>query len=233
MNSWKKVSAWIFIVGMTLGFRVTPFRWDISDSDPTIWIKVCAENSATIEENDMKADDVLFGRSNLTFTQVLQSVIDDYNNAPTSFLRLALYPADPNNPGAPATGDSAFTVARASNRTIEICFGSTDVAAGLSGGYAMPKYEGRQIISCEIKAKPEHAKKVLFLTHLLSHEIGHCFSLMHPQEGTRAVMSYFGDKKTRLQRDDLAGLTFQYPSDASYAKETATLGLSGCAPRNQ
>lgn len=232
MNRWTKISIWIFILYTTLGFHLTQYRWDISASDPTVWVKVCAENSATIEENDIPEGDVLAGRTNLTFTQVLQSVIDDYNNVPTSYLRLAMYPTDPNNPGAPLAGDSTFTIAKAASRTIEICFGSTDASAGLSGGYAMPEYQGRQIVSCQIKAKPEHAKKALFLTHLVVHELGHCFGLMHAQEGTRAVMSYFGDKKIRLQSDDAAGLTYEYPNDESYAKETPTLGLTGCAPRD-
>lgn len=232
MNLWIKILVWTFIVYTTLGFRLTQYRWDISASDPTVWIKVCADNAATIEENDIPEGDVLSGITNLTFSEVLQSVIDDYNSVPTSFLRLALYPADPNNPGAPLAGDSTFTIEKAATRTIEICFGSTDASAGLSGGYAMPEYQGRQFISCKIKAKPEHSKKALFLTHLVVHELGHCFGLMHAQEGTRAVMSYFGDKKFRLQNDDVAGLTYEYPIDASYAKETSTLGLSGCAPRN-
>lgn len=233
MSRLKKITIWTFIVYFTLGFRVTPYRWDISLNDPTIWIKLCPENSATVEENDIAESDVLRGVANLSFNQVLQSVIDDYNNVPTSFLRLALYPADPNNPGAPIAGDSTFTIARAATRTIEICFGSTDVSAGLSGGYAMPKYQGRQIISCQIKAKPEHAKKASFLTHLIAHELGHCFSLMHTQESTHSAMSYFGAKRMRLQHDDAAGLTYQYPVDDSYAKETPTMGLSGCEPRNQ
>lgn len=232
MSQWKKILVWILIIYFTLGFRITPYRWDISPSDPTIWIKLCDENSATIEENDITGDDVLAGIANLSFNQVLQTVIDDYNNVATSYLRLALYPADPNNPGSPLDGDSVFTVAKAETRTIEICFGSTDISAGLSGGYAMPKYQGRQLISCQIKSKPEHAKKALFLTHLLTHELGHCFSLMHPQEGTHSAMSYFGEKKLRLQHDDAAGLTYEYPNDESYSKESATLGVSGCEPRN-
>lgn len=233
MSRFKKIAIWTFIVSMTLGFRLSPYRWDISSSDPTIWIRVCSANSATIDENDIPEGDILTGVSNLTFTQVLQSVIDDYNNLPTTYLRLALYPADPNNPGTPASGDSTFTTDKAATRTIDICFGSTDPAAGVSGGYAMPKTQGQQYIGCEIEAKPEHAKKAFFLTHLLVHELGHCFGLMHSQEGTHAVMSYFGPKKIRLQNDDAAGLTHEYPGDSSYAKENATLGLTGCSPRDQ
>lgn len=161
-----------------------------------------------------------------------RSVIDDYNNIPTSYLRLAVYPTDPNNPGAPASGDSTFSIAKAEKRTIEICFGDTDASTGVSSGYAMPQSEGNQFVFCQIKAKSDYTKKAFFLTHLLTHELGHCFGLMHPQEATNSVMSYFGETKLRLQNDDYAGITYAYPDDSSYADESATLGLIGCSPRN-
>lgn len=189
--------------------------------------------SVTIENNDITDTDVLRGISGLTFDQVLQSVIDDYNNIPTSYLRLARYPADPNNPGTPAAGDSIFTIEKASKRTIEICFGETNAAAGISGGYAKAKYEGQYIVGCGIQAKAEHTKNARFLTHLVVHELGHCFGLEHPQESTNSVMSYFnnGEVFIRLQNDDYAGLTNRYPNEESYAKEEPTYGLSGCSPK--
>jgi hypothetical protein len=233
MSRLRNISIWTSIVALlVVSFRLAPYRWDISAGDPTIWIKLCPENAATVEENDIPSGDVLAGVANLNFTQVLQTVIDDYNNVSTSYLRLATYPSDPNFPGAPLPGDSTFTTAKAATRTIEICFGSTDASAGLSGGYAQPILEGRQITACTIKAKPEHAQKASFLTHLLVHELGHCFGLMHAQEGTHAVMSYFGDKKIRLQSDDASGITYAYPGDSNYAKEVPTFGLTGCEPRN-
>jgi hypothetical protein len=124
-------------------------------------------------------------------------------------------------------------VAAAENRTIEICFDGTNAAAGVSGGHAQAKYENGDIIGCEIKARSEHTKKARFLTHLLTHELGHCFGLMHPQESTNSVMSYFnnGDVFMRLQNDDFAGITFRYPEDESYAKEESTFGLKGCTPK--
>lgn len=232
MNRIFKLSVWIFILFLSLGFRVSTGRWNISKSDPTLWIKLC-NTSLTIEENDIKEADPLMGLNELTYAQVIQSVIDDFNNVPTSYLRLALYPSDPNNPGTPAAGDSEFTIEKASNRTIEICFGETDPAAGVSGGYAMPKVQGGEFVSCEIRARPEHAKKARFMTHLITHELGHCLSLQHPQEGINSVMSYFTNDNPflRLQNDDYAGITFRYPEDEQYAKEDPTFGLKGCSPK--
>lgn len=230
MRRLAKLLTWTFLVTLCFGFRVFPEKWDISKSDPTIWIKFCDTNYS-IEENDLESGDQLAGISGLTFNQVVQSIIDDYNNIPTSFLRLALYPSDPNNPGSPVAGDSAFTIEKASQRTIEICFGGTDAAAGVSGGHAKPTFEGRKIVRCEIKAKPEHTKKAKFLTHLLAHELGHCFGLEHPQESTNSVMSYFGNAIPRLGNDDASGITFGYPEEEAYGSESYTLGLTGCSPK--
>lgn len=227
-----KILVWSFVSSIALGFRVFPGKWNITKSDPTIWIKRCS-SGVTIEENDITGNDPLTGIAGLTIDQILQSVIDDYNNSPTSFLRLALFPADPNNPGTPAAGDSAFTVALAAKRTIDICFDGTDASAGLSGGHAQTKTEGDTIVGCTVKINPAHTKKANFLTHLIAHELGHCFSLMHPQESTNSVMSYFNTNGVflRLQNDDEAGLAYRYPQEDGYNREEGTLGLTGCSPK--
>lgn len=231
MSRVSKFFIWTFILSLSLGFRVFPGKWQVSKTDPTVWIKLC-NSSVTVEENDINEADPLYGLTGVTFSQVLQSVINDYNNVSTSYLRLALYPTDPNNPGTPATGDSTFTTEKAKTRTIEICFGDTNPTAGVSGGYAQPQYQGGVLTGCNISAKADYAKKTKFLTHLLTHELGHCFGLMHPQEGTHAVMSYFTSSPfLRLQNDDIAGLTYFYPEDEAYARENYTYGLSGCTPK--
>lgn len=227
-----KIPIWLFILSMTLGFRIFPGSWDISRTDPTVWIRLC-NSSILVEENDITETDPLAGVTALTMTQVVQSVIDDYNSIPTSYVRLAFYPADPNNPGAPLAGDSVFTLEKGQTRTIDICFDGTDSTAGLSGGHAQAKYQGGKIIGCEIKTKSEYTEKAKFLTHLLTHEIGHCFGLMHPQESVNSVMSYFNKSEPflRLQNDDYAGITYRYPEDESYSREQSTFGLTGCSPK--
>lgn len=234
MNKLLKYSLWIFILSTCLGFRLlTKAKWPISKDDPTIWVKVC-QTDFTVGENDITEGDPLAGVAGITLDQIIQSVIDDYNNVPTSYLRLAKYPTDPENPGPPLTGDSTFTIEKAKERTIEICFGATD-ARVTSGGYSKPQVVGGKLVGCEIRAKESFLSKAAQLTHLIAHESGHCMALAHPQEGTRSLMSYFTTemaKKMRLQDDDKAGLTYLYPEDSSYAQENATFGLSGCEPKN-
>jgi hypothetical protein len=229
MNTVLKISAWVIIAHFFIGFRVFDGKWRITKDDPTVWVRLC-ESDYTIDENDIAEGDPLYGINGLTFDQVLTSIINDYNSVPTSFLKLAKYPTDTANPPAPTNGNSAFTLEKAAVRTLDICFKPTDASAGLSSAYAHSIFDGSDLVGCEITAKPDNLKKAHFLTHILTHEMGHCFGLMHPQESTKSVMSYFGEKKTRLQTDDYAGLTFKYPKEDSYAKETNTLGLQGCTP---
>src|SRR5207253_5567170 len=111
---------WLFILPVIIGFRAVPLgnSWAISKADPTLWIKMCS--IPTFDKTDFPAGDPLAGTTP-DFNAVLQAVINDYNNIGSSFVRLAVYPADPNNPGAPASGDSTFTGAAAEVRTITIC----------------------------------------------------------------------------------------------------------------
>ncbi len=234
MNRITKTLIWAFILSLSFGFRLNSrAKWDISKSDPTLWVKLCSSNF-TIAENDVYWGDPLQGLTNLTADQILQTIIDDYNSVPTSYLRLAKYPSDPNNPGAPLAGDSAFTITKASTRTIEICFGATDSRV-TSGGYAKPEIEGNKIVGCEIRAKTSFLNKASIATHLIAHEMGHCIGLNHPQDGTSSMMSYFTTEdriKMRIQDDDRAGFTYLYPEESSYADEAATFGLSGCEPKD-
>ena len=153
----------------------------------------------------------------------MQSVINDYNSIGSSFIRLAVYPADPSSPGAPAPGDSAFTNALGTVRTIDVCFSHQT----FTGGLTVQKYDGNRVVGCNIKISDASSSNAKALTKTLTHELGHCLGLAHPQETTHSVMSYFSDA-IRLQIDDKMGLTYLYPSSGS-AKENATLGLA-CAP---
>lgn len=230
MKLWQKFLAALLVGTFLVGFRAFPFKWNVTAGDPTIWVRLCS-GSPSIEKHDYPSGDPLAGQTP-SFQQVVQSVIDDINNVPTSYVRLALYPADPNNPGAALPGDSTFTLNRASERTIDVCFDGTSPTAGLSAGHASARRQNGRYIGCEINARGETAKNGKFLVGLLTHELGHCLGLGHNFESTKSVMSYFASEDIiRLQNDDRAGLTYHYPEDAAMAAEQSTLGLGGCDPK--
>ncbi len=230
MKWWPRTVAALSVCSLLVGFRSFPFTWNISVGDPTIWVRLCS-SSPTIEKHDYPSGDSLAGQTP-SFQQVVQSVIDDINNVPTSYVRLAIYPTDPNNPGTALPGDSTFTLNRASERTIDVCFDGTSATAGLSAGHASARRENGRYVGCEIKARSESAKSGKFLVSLLTHELGHCLGLGHNFESTKSVMSYFASAEIiRLQNDDRAGLTFHYPEDSAMAAEQSTFGLGGCDPK--
>jgi len=213
---------WLMMLPVVLGFRAIPGAnsWAVTRTDPTLWIKVCS--TPIFESAEFPEGDPLYG-ANADFAAVLQAVINDYNTIGSSYLRLAVYPADPNNPGAPAAGDSTFTLASANVRTINVCFAQQT----FTGGTARHVYTGSALTGCNIEISNSSIKKAKDITRKLTHEIGHCLGLAHPQELSQSVMSYFSEAY-RLQMDDKIGMTYLYPTSETL-KEKATLGLA-CEP---
>ena len=215
---------------MSSGFALLNYRtWRVSKDDPTIWIKPCATLKANVwsSNNIEDSSDPLKNTAQPTYDQVVSSVIDDYNNIQSAYIRLAKYPDDPNNPGTPATGDSTFTIAKGEVRTIDVCF--TDPSGVLSGGDASQKADGNNVVGCTIRIKEKYKSDLKYFLTVMTHEIGHCLGLDHPMDTTNAIMSYFRESSpNRLLIDDKMGIIHIYPSDASAAKEKDSLGLS-CA----
>ncbi len=221
------VMAWF--VAMTLGFRTLgDAHWGITREDPTVWIKPCDAIAGTVftASSEDPPSDPVSSLSDRGIRSVLQTIADDFNGVTTSFMRMALYPVDENNPPAPLPGDSPFTKEAAANRTITICAGSQP-GAGVAG-HARPVVSGKTITSCSVSLGEIQSDCASCFVGILTHELGHCFYLAHPQEGTHAIMSYYRQFGRRLMHDDKIGLTFLYPSDPD-AHERVTGGLS-CAP---
>jgi hypothetical protein len=212
----------VFIVGISffcVGFKVFPKKrvWQI-DNTTTAKQKVFVSIEGTIKtiSNNLPDTDPIYSNGvALTEQQLLNSVMNDYNNIQNSFIILA------------ANTDSNYANYK-TDHEITITEGT---ASGLSGGEANPIVTGQFITSCKITLVPEAYKDAKRYLQIVSHEIGHCIGLDHPQETTEAVMSYFnGESVYRLAIDDKMGVVFLYPTDPGYADEAATLGLS-CARR--
>lgn len=219
---------WLFLTMMfsfplLLGFRILPTgnNWAISSTDPTLWIKFCS--TPTFTDTTLPSGDPLTTK---TFAGAMQSIVDDYNNVNASFVRLAMYPADPSSPGTPATGDSTFTTTKAATRTIDVCFQS----GTLFSGHALPTMStDGKVIGCSIKLTSTQVEKMKDFVSTLTHEIGHCLGMDHPQETTMSVMSYFsGTDIIRLQAEDKAAISYLYPGTEADVKMKDTFGMS-CA----
>ncbi|MEQ1876516.1 MAG: matrixin family metalloprotease [Bdellovibrionia bacterium] len=209
MKKTIRVVSLLLLASFTLGFRVYPgdVRWTVSVTDPVIWIRMCERPE--FSNNDFPSGDPLANQV-LTFNSVLTSVKDDYNNVTTSFVEFR------------DTGvDTGFDPATA--RIIDVCFGGVVLASG----YAQQRREEGHIVGCDIKLADKLKSSAKQFAATLVHELGHCMGLDHTQDLTYAVMSYFRDRDLlRLQIDDKMGLTYGYPQDPEYGKESATLGLT-------
>jgi hypothetical protein len=142
----------------------------------------------------------------------------------SSYVRLALYPTDPNNPGTPAAGDSTFTTTKGSVRTIDICFSSP--GSVFTGGVASQNDNGKNLTGCTIKLLAKYDSNLQQFIATATHELGHCLGLGHSMETTNAIMSYFHSSTNfRLMIDDKMGLSYLYPNSGVDLKEQNTYGL--------
>lgn len=215
----------IFLFAASGYQRLSDSNWMISESEPTIWIKFCdTMKDQNFSDSDLPDGDELRGQS-LTFDSVIQSVLDDFNNVKASYLRLAVYPDDPNSPGTPVTGDSTFTIAKGELRTIEVCIESS--SNPFQGGHALPEIESGKLIGCEIVLTKSVNNEVDSFISTLTHEIGHCVGFDHAHDTVHSIMSYHHKAdEIRLMIDDKIGLVHMFPMGGYDLDESPNFGLS-------
>ena len=205
-------------VWMSLGFYIFPgikgWRLDTSTTaGKKVFISLTPSGRSIT--NDLPASDTLAASgATLTDTQILASVIADYNAITDSNLNLV------------TSADSDFASYKTEHQ-ITISEGS---AAGASSGEANLTFKSSYITDCVISITPTAYSSAKNLVHLLSHEIGHCIGLQHAQESVYSVMSYFynEDDAYRLAIDDKMGIINLYGKNASNSDEKATFGFA-CA----
>lgn len=213
----SKIIFYSFCFLLLVGFRIFPgdAHWSTSTASPKIWISFCER--PTMTDNNLDGSDPLGGQT-VTFDTITQSIFNDYNNIASSYINLA-----------DAATDPAYDANLAATRTVRVCFGN--LSAGLSG-YAQQTRSGLDITACTITLSPSTKSSVKSFTSTLTHELGHCLGLDHPQDTVHSIMSYFRSPNVvRLQVDDKMGITFLYPTNSDQAKESSNLGFS-CSPRN-
>ena len=224
---------WLLIVGsLLLGFQPNSrSRWQITKDSPLIWVKydpnLLSSNFSNTEFSG--ANNPLEGVDDSQAMQaILEAIMADYNSLGSTFLRLAFYPV--SGFGYTSVDSASFSEQAVENRIIEVELGKPGSAFGASGE-AKTELSGGDIVGCKIKigsGTVKHAKEFKSTT---THEIAHCLGLGHSHNDTDSVLSY--NRRSDLHDlgiDDKIGLTFLYPTDDSFNKETPTLGLA-CTPK--
>ncbi|MBX9767799.1 MAG: matrixin family metalloprotease, partial [Bdellovibrionales bacterium] len=206
------------LIIFSLGFRTFSSQktFAVNNSSPAKTKIFLDFDQASVNlTNDLPSGDPLANTNPITVSTAVDSVMTDFNSISAAYVQLV------------GTGDSDYA-AESTNRVITIRKAGTE---GLSGGEASLEYKDSVVTGCTIIIKPDVYEKASQLITAITHEVGHCLGLDHPQETVNAVMSYFSNGAIRLQIDDKMGISFLYPTDPTKAKENPTMGLS-CARAN-
>lgn len=211
----------LLISSFSLGFRI---MWDnpmdVSKSSPRLYLKLCAaDQSKTFGGNSVDSGDELYNQASIDAIDALYSIVNDYNNVASSYLVLVIF-GDTNEDGVIDGSDDSSHDSISTKKLVDLCAGSSGGLA--AAGEAQIDPDG----GCEITFSDDLFDNVRDYVATLTHEIGHCVGLAHPQElGDEAIMSYWaGSDVYRLQIDDKLGVTELYPIEK--LQESTTFGLS-------
>lgn len=208
----RKMVLLFILAPLCFGFRafVETDAWvNVSnDTEKTRKLFVKYEKGSHVFTNDIEISDPLRHVVTANVDAVMQSIFDDYNNVNAAYLNLV------------PISDSDYDEATSPVITLK-----TQSSGGNTSGEASPKTSGGQIESCEISLDDKNFDSLEMYIGTVTHEIGHCLGLLHPQETVSSVMSYFSSD-IRLQIDDKMGVSWLYPKERSKLVEKNTLGLS-------
>lgn len=222
------------LLAIAVGFRtVTGDVWDVSPSQPTVWIEADPELYGEDGFGD-KVDGLkgqLAGLKDVPASEqraeIWRLMLDDFASVRTSFLRVRLAPGQIETIDAaldPAT-EEAYDLTVAEKRTIRIEVGASQ---GAASGFASLEWDGAQLTGCKVVMAERTLEDPQFFAHVLQHEILHCLGLEHQQEDDDSLMSY-SNEGVGMSLDDRMALTHLYPLKPGFAKEQATFGMA-CTP---
>ena len=202
------------LVLTSLGFRTfyPDNRWNLSrDSNATQKLFIRWTNGSTIVPNDVdNGDPFLTPATTLTLDQVILSILEDFNSINASYIQLVPH-TDPDFSGT-------------TDRLIELDFSGS---SGQTTGQAKLNIKSGRIIGCKIESESDLLNSAQDTIQTVTHELGHCLGLDHPQETVHAIMSYYSNANVyRLLPDDKMGIIFLFPADPAKAREKNTFGLS-------
>lgn len=195
--------------------------WELNRLSPYLFVKLCSESEGyRFSSYNVPTDDPFGMSGEQEVRSLIQSVLADYNGIESSYLQLIMLPED----GEPLPDEAQAAGETLPERTIEICLPDETIGA------ATFEWSGEKAVGCLIEIGGADAKASEFFVGLLSHEMGHCLGLLHPQETRESVLSYFASGGLyRLQLDDKMGITYLYnQNDENHFEQT--LGLA-CAPK--
>lgn len=220
------------LMALTVGFRWSGNSyWDISVEEPILWIEL---DEALYADDGFgsKVDDL---KGTLAFLkdvppeeqriEIWRHILADFASVETSFLRLRLKPGQ--IPSIDAEHDDVYDPASSEKRTIKITVGAS---RGAASGYASLVRDGMELTGCNVVMAPRTLAEPQFYTHVLMHEVLHCIGLDHQQDDSDSLLSY-SNNDAQLSLEERMALTFLYPLDPGYAKESPTFGMA-CSPKD-